>query len=312
MGYNIEEKLVIAVTSSALFDMTESNKIFEGLGEDEYRKYQKKHIDQPLDKGVAFPFIKRLLALNKAFPENPIEVVLLSKNSIETGLRAFRSIQYYGLDISRACFTKGQRNYHYLPAFNSSLFLSSNPDDVKEALEAGYAAGLILNTKIEDSEDDTELRLAFDFDGVIADDSSEKVYQEAKNNNNGNGLPTYLAHERSYREHPLGVGPIGKLLQQISEFQKREQQQREKDSSYKKMLKTFIVTARNAPAHERVVSTLLDLKIEVDEVFFMGGIDKSRVLNILKPHIFFDDQKIHLEHLDGIPAIHIPFGVANQ
>lgn len=306
MGYPIEHKLVIAVSSSALFDMKESDSIFQTHGEGEYKRYQQKNINKPFEKGVAFPFIKRLLSLNIAFPEEkPVEVILFSKNSPETGLRAFRSIKHYGLDISRACFSSGRPNYQYLPAFNSTLFLSSNLEDAKEALSNGITAGVVLNQEIEDEEDGDELRLAFDFDGVIADDSSEQIYKEK-------GLDNYMAHEQEHGDDPLKSGPIGKLLQQISLFQKLERKKEKGDQNYHRLLRTAIVTARNAPAHERVVSTLINLKVEVDEVFFMGGVEKSRLLNILKPHIFFDDQKIHLDNIGKIPGVHIPFGIANK
>lgn len=218
-------------------------------------------------------------------------------------MRAFRSIAHYCLDISRACFSSGKSNFQYLPAFNASLFLSANPDDTKKAISAGFAAGTVLETKVIDDENDTQLRLGFDFDGVIADDSSEQFYKE----NQGN-MSVYHHHEQELALNPLAGGPIGALLQKISFFQRLENAQVEKNPEYKKILSTAIITARNAPAHERVVTTLKSLNIEVDDVFFLGGIDKARILNILKPHIFFDDQMVHLDHLENIPAVHIPFG----
>lgn len=305
MGYPIERKLVIAVSSSALFDMKASDAIFRQDGEEEYKQYQSKHLNTPLDKGVAFPFIKRLLALNNSFPEEkPIEVILFSKNSPETGLRAFRSIQHYGLDITRACFSSGKSNYQYLPAFNSTLFLTTNTEEAKVALKNGVTAGVVASQYTQDSEDEG-LCLAFDFDGVIADDSSERIYLKQ-------GLQEYLQYEAEHGQHPLKSGPIGSLLQRISFFQKLERKKQQEDPSYQRLLRTSIITARNAPAHERVVFTLLSMNIEVNEVFFMGGIDKYRVLNILKPHIFFDDQTGHLENLENVPGVHIPFGVANN
>ncbi len=309
MPYPIEKKFVIAVSSSALFNLMESDSIFKAKGEKAYREYQEKNIDNPFEKGVAFPFIKRLLSLNDSFPmEMPIEVVLFSKNSPETGLRAFRSIKHYGLDISRACFSSGKSNFQYLPAFNATLFLSANEDDTKKAMDSGFAAGTVLNKVIiEDDESDKELRLGFDFDGVIADDTAETFYKE----NNGD-MQTYFQHESQLASSPLSEGPIGNLLQKISFFQKLEKKKAEDDGTYKRILSTAIITARNAPAHERVVTTLKSIDVEVDDVFFLGGIEKSRVLNILNPHIFFDDQKVHLNNLDKIPAVHIPFGIANK
>ena len=305
MPYPIEKKLVIAVSSSALFDMQESDAIFRQDGEKAYREYQRKNIDSPLRTGVAFSFVKRLLSLNAFFQEEqPIEVILFSKNSPETGLRAFRSIQHYKLNISRACFSSGNSNYQYLPAFNSTLFLTTNIEDAKEALANGITAGVVGKQEIHDSNEEG-LCLAFDFDGVIADDSSEKVYKEQ-------GLEAYQAFEQEDGTHPLKSGPIAELLKRISSFQKLERAKAQKNPSYKRLLKTAIVTARNAPAHERVVFTLINMGIEVDEVFFMGGVEKARLLNILKPHIFFDDQTSHLENIKDTAGVHIPFGVANS
>ena len=309
MSYPIEKKFVIAISSSALFNLVESDSIFKTHGVNAYREYQEKNIDKPFEKGIAFPFIKRILSLNNSFQdEMPVEVVLFLKNSPETGLRAFRSIKHYGLNISRACFSSGKSNFQYLPAFNATLFLSANEDDTKKAIEAGFAAGTVLNKiTVEDDETDKELRLGFDFDGVIADDTAETFYKAA----NGN-MDEYFEHETQLASSPLSGGPIGNLLQKISFFQKLEKKKSETDTNYKRILSTAIVTARNAPAHERVITTLNSLDIEVDDVFFLGGIDKSRVLNILNPHIFFDDQKVHLSNLDKIPAVHIPFGIANK
>lgn len=304
MPYPIEKKLVIAVSSSALFDMQDSDAVFRQEGEEAYRKYQRKHMDDPLKEGVAFPFIKRLLNLNASFPEEqPVEVILFSKNSPETGLRAFRSIQHYNLNISRACFSSGKPNHQYLPAFNSTLFLTTNREDAREALANGITAGVVGKQEIQDSNEEG-LCLAFDFDGVIADDSAERVYEEQ-------GLAAYQEYEKVHGAHPLKSGPIANLLKRISSFQKLERTKQQEDPKYRRLLKTAIVTARNAPAHERVVFTLQSLEIEVDEVFFMGGVEKARLLNILKPHIFFDDQESHIKNINNIAGVLIPFGVAN-
>jgi len=304
MPYPIEKKLVIAVSSSALFDMQDSDAVFRQDGEDAYRVYQQKHINDPLKEGVAFPFIKRLLNLNASFPEEqPVEVILFSKNSPETGLRAFRSIQHYNLNISRACFSSGKPNHQYLPAFNSTLFLTTNREDAREALANGITSGVVGKQEIQDSNEEG-LCLAFDFDGVIADDSAERVYKEQ-------GLAAYQEYEKVHGAHPLKSGPIANLLKRISSFQKLERTKQQEDPKYRRLLKTAIVTARNAPAHERVVFTLQSLEIEVDEVFFMGGVEKARLLNILKPHIFFDDQESHIKNINNIAGVLIPFGVAN-
>lgn len=306
MAYPIERKLVIAVASSALFDLSDSHKVYKEQGVEVYRKYQEENIDNCFPKGVAFPFVRRLLNLNNVFQkEEPVEVVLLSRNSPETGLRVFRSIKHYGLKISRAAFFSGESPYEYLPAFNVSLFLSAEELDVNNAIAAGYAAGRVLNTTVVDDEDDIELRLAFDFDGVIADDEAEKVYQK-------DGIEEYHQHEELHANDPLHEGPLGDLLKKISYFQKMELKKQKIDKNYKRILKTSIVTARNAPSHERMINSLKNLGVEVNQAFFLGGIDKSRVLNIMKPHMFFDDQIGHLEHIDKVPAVHIPFGIVNK
>ena len=305
MAFPIENKLVVAVSSSALFDLTESDRVYNECGLEEYRRYQEENIDNPLDKGVAFPFVKRLLSFNDIFPnEQPVEVVLLSRNSPETGLRVFRTIKHYGLNISRASFFSGESPYKYLPAFNASLFLSASERDVKRACDAGYAAGRVLKSEVMDDVMDNELRIAFDFDGVIADDDSEKIYQEQ-------GLSAFHHHEASTKS-PLDPGPLADLLIKISNLQKLEMARMEEEDTYHRKLKISIVTARNATAHERVVNTLKSWGVEVTEAFFLGGISKDRVLEIMRPHIFFDDQMSHLDHLKNVPAVHIPMGITNE
>lgn len=306
MSYPIENKLVIGIASSALFDLTESDQVFRDQGEEAYRRFQERHLEDVLEKGVAFPFIRRFLNLNKQFSAiEPVEVVLLSRNSPETGLRVFRSIQQYGLPISRAAFFSGSSPFTYNDAFNLSLFLSANREDVQNAILAGFPAGLVLNTRIEDNESDNELRLAFDFDGVIADDEAEKVYQSS-------GMDAFSQLETLKKLEPHHGGPLSGLFKRIAFYQQLETEQHQKDPAFKKMLKIAIVTARNAPAHERMVNTLKSWHISVDEAFFLGGIEKKRVLEVMKPHIYFDDQTLHLHQIDNIPMVHIPFGVTNK
>jgi len=308
MAYPIERKLVISVASSALFDLSESHNIYQTNGVDAYRIHQETNIDIPFPKGVAFPFIKRFLAINKEFPKQlPVEVVLLSRNSPETGLRVFRSIKHYGLDITRAGFMTGSSPHEYIPAFNSSLFLSANEADVKKAIDAHYPAGVVLPTKVYDDEYDNELRIAFDFDGVIADDEAETVYKKNMN------LDEFAAHELERQSIPHKPGPLADLFKKLSFMQKLEDKKKNENPEYKKILRIAIVTARNAPSHERVVTTLKDWGVSADESFFLGGMEKSRILTILKPHMFFDDQLSHLQSPAGdIPMVHIPFGIANK
>lgn len=308
MAYPIERKLVIGVASSALFDLSESHNIYLTKSIDDYRLHQEENIDVPFPKGVDFPFIRRFLSINKAFPKQlPVEVVLLSKNSPETGLRVFRSIKHYGLDITRAAFMAGRSPHEYIPAFNASLFLSANIEDVQGAIDANYPAGVVLPTNIYDDELDTELRVAFDFDGVIADDEAESIYKR------NNDLEEFQDHEMKKKAIPHQPGPLADLFKKLSFMQKLEEKQRAKDPDYKKILKISIVTARNAPAHERVVTTLKKWGVSPDGAFFLGGIQKSRILSVLRPHMFFDDQRSHLESPAGdIPMVHIPFGIANK
>ncbi|MBQ0006612.1 MAG: 5'-nucleotidase [Alistipes sp.] len=306
MKYPIDEKFVVCVTSSALFDMVESDNVFKNEGVEAYKKYQEKNIDNTLNRGVAYPFIKRLLSLNDIFPEDkPVEVVLFSRNSPDAGNRALRSIQKWGLDITRFVFTSGKPNFQYLPAYNSTLFLTSNAADTAAALKAGYAAGTVMNKTISDDEADMEFRLAFDFDSVLADDESEKLFQR-------DGLSHFLQHEKYFASIPLSNGPLEQLLRRISTFQQMERAKAAEDNNYHPILQTAIVTARSAPAHERVLTTLKEWNISVDQIFFLGGMEKARVLKIMRPHIFFDDQVSHLTDLDNIPAVHVPFGIVNQ
>ncbi|NHZ32497.1 5'-nucleotidase [Massilia rubra] len=309
MAFEIERKLVIGVASSALFDLTASHQVYLDSGPDEYRRYQERNLDVILDKGVAFPFIRRFLNINKVFARHhPVEVVLLSRNSPETGLRVMRSIAHYGLDISRAAFITGKSPYTYLPAFNAALFLSANEEDVKSAIAADYPAGLVLPSKIIDDDDDIELRVAFDFDGVIADDESETIF---KRNNN---LEEFHAHETLHMAVPHRPGPLAEMFRKLSLMQRLEERAQKRDPDYKKVLRIAIITARNAPSHERVVTTLKSWGVSASETFFLGGMNKTRVLSIFKPHIFFDDQLTHLTSSPGgtIPMVHVPFGIANR
>lgn len=309
MPFQIEDKLVIGIASSALFDLTGSHQVYLDSGPDEYRNYQERHLDVILDKGVAFPFIRRFLNINKVFPrQSPVEVVLFSRNSPETGLRVMRSIAHYGLDISRAAFMTGKSPYTYLPAFNAALFLSANEEDVKSAIAANYPAGLVLPSKIADDEDDAELRVAFDFDGVIADDEAETVFKR------NNSVDEFHAHETERMAIPHQPGPLADMFQKLAVMQRLEERAARRNPAYKKILRIAIITARNAPSHERVVTTLKSWGVSANETFFLGGMDKARVLSVFKPHIFFDDQLTHLKATPGgtIPMVHVPFGIANR
>ena len=308
MPYPIHRKLVVGVSTNALFDLELEDRIFKEQGVEAYKKYQIENQNVLLKKGVAFPFIRRFLNINNIFPEEePVEVVLLSKNSPETALRALKSIEHYGLNISRGAFTSGMSPYQYIPAYNISLFLSTNLADVDNAIKSNFPAGHILKTEIEDDETDCELRIAFDFDGVLASDEAEKIYQETHE------LKKFHEHEEINSATPLPQGLMCDFFKKLSYFQKLESIILSKDNNYKKVLRTAIITARNAPSHKRAINTLSSWGVDVDEMFFLGGIEKRRILEVLKPHLYIDDQIVHLDrNLLDIPLVHIPFGIINE
>ncbi len=308
MPYDISHKLVIGIASSALFDLSESDAVFKTRGEQSYRAFQREHEHETLPKGVAFPFIKRLLTLNEAFPEvEPIEVILFSRNDPDTGQRVFNTISDYHLNITRGVFMGGKSPHIYLDAFDTALFLSANNEDVKQAIESGHAAGTVLQSTIPEDDESFELRVAFDFDGVIADDSAEQIYQKDKN------LDDFQRSESAKALVPHHPGPLREFFIKLSLLQRLEHEKRIADPNYKQCIRTAIITARNAPSNERVVTTLRSWDVMTDETFFLGGIEKSRILDVFKPHIFFDDQLTHLEPSSGfIPSVHIPFGQINR
>jgi 5'-nucleotidase len=308
MPYEIEGKLIIAVASSALFDLEDSDTVFREQGERSYRAYQREHEFDVLPKGVAFPFIQRLLYLNDVFPEiKPIEVVLISRNDPDTGQRVFNSIRSYDLDISRGAFLSGGAPHTYLSSFNATLFLSANRDDVTMAIDEGFAAGMVLSSSVGEEAEDRQLRIAYDFDGVIADDSAETVYQSHKS------LEQFHQSEQDQAQTPHNPGPLRDFFVKISHLQQLERSRKASDPSYQPMITTAIITARNAPSDRRVVTTLRFWDVTVDQTFFLGGIEKRRILQQFKPHMFFDDQLLHLESTSQfIPSVHIPFGTINK
>lgn len=307
MPFPIEQKLVVAVSSSAVFDMNAADTIFRDEGIEAYRKYQLEHLDKPFDKGVAFPFISRLLRLNLAnSKEKPIEVVVLSRNDPDSGRRFYKSCAHHHLAISRGAFTNGKSPYEYMPSFNACLFLSANDVDVKNAIKNGFPAGLVLPTEAIDEEWDDELRVAFDFDGVIIDDEAEKVYQQTQD------VLKFHESESMKSELPHQPGPLSTLIKKMSKIQQWERLEMRKDKNYVPKLRIAIVTARDAPANERMVTTLNNWGLEAVEAFFLGGIEKKRILDVLKPHIFFEDQLSHLATAAAsVPSVHIPFGITN-
>lgn len=299
---------MIGIASSALFDLQVSDSIFRKEGEEAYRTYQEEHIDDPLAPGVAFTFIERLLSLNEiAAPGEPpfVEVIVLSQNDPDTGLRVMRSIAHHGLPVTRAVFMQGRSPHKFMPAFKMSLFLSANAADVRDAVELGYPAGQVLaNRSLGDSGQD--LRIAFDFDGVLADDSSERIMKSG-------GLEAFHSHEVEHRDEALPRGLLRDLLAGINRIQRREESLRREDPAYRLRVHISMVTARNAPSHERAIRSLKDWGVTVNDAFFLGGVEKADVLEILKPHLFFDDQASHLvEASKVVPSVHVPFGVTNE
>ncbi len=275
------DKLVIAVSSRALFDLDESNQVFEQEGIDSYARYQIERENDILAPGSGFRLVEKLLAINES--EQFIEVILLSRNSADTGLRIFNSIQHYGLNIRRAAFSSGESPYQYISAFHAHLFLSVNSVDVQQALQSGCAAAMLLpqrNKALKES-DDERVRIAFDGDAVIFSDESEKVFQSQ-------GLEAFSSHEAALADEPLQGGPFKGFLAALH----RLQQHFPEDNC---PIRTALVTARQAPAHKRVIHTLRAWQIRIDEALFLGGLSKGEFLKAFNADIFFDDQHHNCE-----------------
>ena len=263
---------------------------------DAYQRYQIAHEDELLAPGPAFTLVKKLLRLNR--PEKQyVEVILLSRNSADTGLRVFNAIKHYGLDISRAAFTKGEPTSRYVPAFGSHLFLSADTEDVRRALDEGSAAATIFPSVYKNETD--ELRIAFDGDAVIFSDEAERVYRSG-------GLDAFAKSETDAARDPLPGGPFKNFLAALHQIQ----------SDYpedKSPIRTALVTARGAPAHERVIRTLRAWNIRIDEALFLGGLDKGEFLRAFGADFFFDDQRTHVESAaKHVASGHVPHGVANE
>ena len=288
-------KLVVAISSRALFDLAESHRVYTELGVETYQRYQIEHEDELLDPGPAFALVTKLLRLNR--PEKQyVEVILLSRNSADTGLRVFNAIKHYGLDITRAAFTSGEATSRYVPAFGAHLFLSADTEDVRRALEDGYAAATIFPTVFRNETD--QLRIAFDGDAVLFSDEAERIYQSS-------GLVAFARSERDAAATPLPGGPFKEFLAALHRIQSDFPED-------KSPIRTALVTARSAPAHERVIRTLRAWNIRIDEALFLGGLDKGQFLRAFGADIFFDDQARHVESAaQHVPAGHVPHGIAN-
>ncbi|MEF9919889.1 MAG: 5'-nucleotidase [Erysipelotrichaceae bacterium] len=290
MATQFNDCLVIAISSRALFDLSEENSLYEKEGLKAYSNYQIDHELDILKPGAGFTLVKALLNLNnKSHDKQIVEVIITSRNSADTSLRIFNSIEYYGLDISRAILSGGHSLAHYLDAFHVDLFLSAYEDDVQEAINQNIAAGIIYTNPLIDYGEDSNIdpiRIAFDGDAVLFSDEAELIYQK-------DGLEAFVEHEKKNALKPLPEGPFAKFLKTISHLQERFDVDQVG-------IRTALVTARNAPAHERVIKTLRAWNVRIDEAFFLGGMSKKDILAAFAPHIFFDDQVVH-----ALPASHV-------
>jgi 5'-nucleotidase len=290
---------VVAISSRALFDLDESHRIYEEQGTQAYCDYQIANEDVPLEPGTAFTLVRKLLALN-ADPAAPqVEIILLSRNSADTGLRVFNSIQHHQLGITRAVFTSGSSPYRYVTAFGANLFLSTSPDDVRMALDEGIAAATILPSNVSKNLDSEQLRIAFDGDAVLFSDESERVYKE-------HGLEKFTQVEQDSAKLPMSAGPFKDFLMMLNQLQT---EYTESDSP----IRTALVTARSAPAHERVIRTLRSWGIRIDEAIFLGGMGKGPFLESFGADFFFDDQRGHCDSArEHVATGHVPHGIANE
>lgn len=294
-----KQKLVVAVSSRALFNLDDSHTIFETQGKEAFCRYQIQHEDEVLAPGYGFSLVKKLLAINAGCQDDPlVEIILLSQNSADTGLRIFNSIAHHKLDITRAAFTSGSSPYHYMSAFEAHLFLSANADDVVKTLDAGFAAATILcGSSLTNSS--SQLRIAFDGDSVLFSDASERIYQQR-------GLAVFAENERHEAKKPLLGGPFKDFLKALHHIQSQF-------GSELSPIRTALVTARSAPAHERVVRTLRAWEIRIDEALFLGGMSKGNFLKAFGADIFFDDQRGHCKSASQhVATAHVPHGISNE
>lgn len=293
------DKLVIAISSRALFNLDASHQVYINEGLAAYARYQIDHEDEVLEPGEAFPLVQKLLRLNERLGEDPrVEVILLSRNSADTGLRVFNSIQHYGLKITRAAFSGGQSPYKYASAFGCHLFLSTEAEDVKYALDHGIAAATLIASKGSSGRED-ELRFAFDGDAVLFSDEAEQIYKSK-------GLVAFTESEKAAAKEPLMGGPFKAFLAALHSLQAEF-------SETECPIRTALVTARSAPAHERVIRTLRAWNIRIDESLFLGGLSKGSFLKAYGADVFFDDQHMHCDSArEHVATCHVPHGIANR
>lgn len=283
MVYGLEDKLVIGISSGALFDLKKENAIFEKEGMESCRNYQIAHENEILKPGPGFALVKALLELNK-LPEgrNRVEVIVMSRNSPDTSIRVFNAIRFYNLAITRAVLVNNVSLTPYLKALKTDLFLSTHEEDVQAAVDSGIAAGIICenpNYNYKEAAESDPVKIAFDADAVIFSDESECIFKRS-------GLAAFEENERKNAKLPLMEGPFASLLKVISRLQKDF-------PPGEAPIRTALVTSRCAPAHERVIRTLREWDVRIDEAFFLGGIEKKEILKAFGAHIFFDDQSRH-------------------
>ncbi len=297
MPASLEGQLVVAISSRALFDFEEENQVFEQGDDRAYMKLQLDRLEAPAKPGVAFSLVRKLLAFNTAEAQR-VEVVILSRNDPVSGMRVFRSAQHYGLPIQRGSFTRGQPPWRYLRPLNANLFLSTHLSDVRAALEAGVPAAQVYpHSALASEAHPHEVRIAFDGDAVLFSDEAERVFQ-------AEGLSAFQKHESDKAGQPLLAGPFKPVLQALHQLQQA--------GTPSMRIRTALVTARSAPAHERAIRTLMDWNIEVDEAMFLGGLPKGEFLREFEPDFFFDDQTGHIESAARhVPSGHVASGVSN-
>lgn len=298
MAYDIKNKLKIAVTSRALFQLEKENSIYEEQGLEAYEKYQIEHENEILLPGAGFQLIKALLRLNETPEmEESVEVLIASRNSANTSNRVFNSIEHYGLNITRGMFSSGSDIAKYLPVYDIDLFLTAKPRDAQAAIDAKIPAATIVTDHATDYDTESEIneiKIAFDGDAVLFSDESEAIYKER-------GLEAFAEHERKLAEQPMEEGPFAKFLRAVTKVQKNQE-----NSPVK--IRTALVTSRNAPAHKRVITTLRAWDVRIDETFFLGGLPKTDILKAFGAHIFFDDQNVYSESAASVvPSATVPY-----
>lgn len=297
MGVSLDNKLVVAISSRALFNFEEENRLFESGDPGAYMALQLQRLDLPARPGIAFSLIKKLLTFNEPGHQR-VEVVILSRNDPVSGMRIFRSGHANEIKLERGVFTQGRAPFRYLRPLGAHLFLSANAEDVREALNAGFPAARVLTESVlAGTNYPREVRIAFDGDAVLFSDEAERVFQ-------AQGLDAFQRHEQTKAAHPLPEGPFKPLLVALHRLQQA--------GTASMHIRTALVTARSAPAHERAIRTLMDWNIQVDEAMFLGGLPKGEFLREFEPDFFFDDQTGHVNHAaQHVPAGHVSGGITN-